>query len=173
MIKLNDLQNFNCPAWESIPDIELYMDQVLSLIDKHFSVFGYEGESSLTSSMINNYVKMKIVPPPAKKRYTREHIALFFMLTVLKRVLSIKSIGELFALLQKEMPTENVYRVFCRELNSAVDYIVCVKTGKKSVGSGSKELYGSSLALKCAIDSFANMILAEMIIEEELIIPSE
>ena len=56
------------PLWQEIPDIPLYMDQVLSLIGQYLSGLPGASAKELTSSMVNNYVKMGAVPAPVKKR---------------------------------------------------------------------------------------------------------
>ena len=64
-----EVLNFHCPRWKELPEIDLYMDQVVSILEKYLSVFmEYEGEKIITPTMINNYVKQKVVDPPIKKR---------------------------------------------------------------------------------------------------------
>lgn len=166
MLKIEELGSFRCPAFDVIPDIELYMDQVLSLTDKYFAPLCEDnGEGCITSSMINNYVKMKIVPPPEKKRYKREQIALIFMITVLKRVLSMNRIGELFVQLHEKHTTKEIYGIFEKEVNAAVSYISQVGHGAEGAFTmHCSGLYGPSLALKCAVDSFSNVVLSELLI---------
>ena len=78
-----------------LPDIDLYMDQVLALSEKYFGAFSDSNEVGITSSMLNNYVKQKVIPSPDKKRYNKEHLARFLMICILKRVLSIAKIKQL------------------------------------------------------------------------------
>ena len=60
---------------EDIPNIELYMDQVTTFMEEQLaSTKRYEDDKILTKTMINNYAKNKLLPPPEKKRYSREHI---------------------------------------------------------------------------------------------------
>lgn len=82
---------------EDIPGIDLYMDQVTTFMDKALARFKrFEGDKVLTKTMINNYTKAKIFPPPIKKKYTRTHIMLLIMIYHLKSILSIRDIGILF-----------------------------------------------------------------------------
>ncbi|MFA7206355.1 MAG: DUF1836 domain-containing protein, partial [Saccharofermentanales bacterium] len=56
--------------WEALPDLDLYMDQVLTYMDRQLSLFQKDEENKLlTSSMINNYVKDGLIPRPEKKKY--------------------------------------------------------------------------------------------------------
>ena len=104
------------PTWESLPDLELYMDQVISLLCK--SLYGDKGEQNgaekqITPAMINNYVKMGLIAPPVKKKYTRTHIATLLMICVLKQALSIQEIKDLFSFGITEETLPQVYNYFC------------------------------------------------------------
>ena len=69
------IADFHMPRWEELPEIDLYMDQVIAIAEKYLRPITAEGDNLLTQAMINNYVKNGIVPPPIKKRYGREHMA--------------------------------------------------------------------------------------------------
>ena len=63
---------------EDIPNIELYMDQVTTFMDQHFSNSKrYKDDKTLTKTMINNYTKNKLMPPPIKKKYSKNQIYLY------------------------------------------------------------------------------------------------
>ena len=64
------LQTVRLPRWEELPDLELYMDQVLSLIRKYLLPYSGFDDNGLTASMVNNYVKAGILPAPVKKLST-------------------------------------------------------------------------------------------------------
>ena len=82
---------------EDIPNIDLYMDQVTTFMDKGLAQYKRnEQDKILTKTMINNYTKAKIFPPPVKKKYSRAHLMLLIMIYHLKSILSIKDIGVLF-----------------------------------------------------------------------------
>ncbi|KXL53198.1 hypothetical protein CLNEO_11690 [Anaerotignum neopropionicum] len=82
---------------DDIPNIDLYMDQVTTFMDKALGRYKrYEDDKILTKTMINNYTKAKIFPPPLKKKYTPTHLMLLIMIYHLKAVLSIRDIGILF-----------------------------------------------------------------------------
>lgn len=84
------------PRWDELPDIDLYLDQVLTLLDKYLGPFLPEnGGHALTASMINNYVKLRIVPAPVKKRYGRIQLAYLVVIGLLKQVLSIPDVKAL------------------------------------------------------------------------------
>ena len=89
--------------WEAYPNIDLYMDQVLGVVDKQLS-FYYRDPTNrvMTASMVNNYVKQQLLPPPVKKKYRREQVTRLVMIGILKQVLSIAQIGKLLDLLSEE-----------------------------------------------------------------------
>ena len=90
-----ELETFRLPHWEELPDLELYMDQVRTLVDRYLSpVIQGEKHPLLTSSMVNNYVKLGLIPAPVKKRYNKEHVAFLLAITTLKQVLTIPEIKE-------------------------------------------------------------------------------
>ena len=90
---------------EDIPDIELYMDQVITFMDDHFaSLKRYEGDKMLTKTMINNYSKNKLLPSPEKKKYGKDHMLLLIFIYYFKNVLSIKDINSILTPL-----TENFF----------------------------------------------------------------
>lgn len=73
-----------------IPKIDLYMDQVTTFMDQALTPYKRSSDGKvLTKTMINNYTKAKVLPPPVKKKYGRMHIMLLIMIFHLKTVLSI------------------------------------------------------------------------------------
>lgn len=87
---------------EDIPDIPLYMDQITTFMEtKLDSCKRYPEDKLLTKTMINNYTKNKLIPPPEKKKYSRDHLILLIYIYYMKDFLSISDIK---AILQ---PLEN------------------------------------------------------------------
>ena len=74
-----------------MPSIELYKDQLVSVLSEYMESF-FADEKLITSSMINNYVKQKIIKPPVNKKYDREHLAFLYVLCLLKKYVSIEQI---------------------------------------------------------------------------------
>lgn len=90
------LQGYSLPDWEALPALPLYMDQVVYLLNQYLSVPpAQEEERAVTPAMINNYVKLKIIPAPVKKRYSREHLAYLLMVCVMKQTLNTADIRRL------------------------------------------------------------------------------
>lgn len=83
---------------EEMPQIELYLDQVLTLVTEGLQFMAAPDETLLTGSMVNNYVKQHVVPAPRKKRYTRRHLAHLLFVTAFKRVFSIAEVSQMLEL---------------------------------------------------------------------------
>ena len=101
--------------WDALPDFGLYMDQVIVLIER--ALEGVLPKGGLTKSMVNNYVKVGLIPRPAGKKYDREHLALLLMICILKQALSMEEIARVLAVLC-EKDVESGYARFCREFAS-------------------------------------------------------
>ncbi len=88
---------------DDIPNIDLYMDQVTTFMEKHLgSTRRYEDDKIMTKTMINNYAKNDLLPPPEKKKYNKEHIMLLVFIYYLKNILSISDIDRLLKPLRDE-----------------------------------------------------------------------
>ena len=93
---LNELNNFSFKNYEELPNIDLYMDQVVTFLDKQLYIFQNNTlDKQITSSMINNYVKGEVLPSPISKKYNREHLALIEEICTLKQVLSIADVKQI------------------------------------------------------------------------------
>lgn len=88
---------------QSIPNLDLYMDQVITLFEEKLAHTKRNTEDKLlTKTMINNYAKDKLLMPAKKKKYTREHIILMILLYELKQILTISDIKDLFGTIVKD-----------------------------------------------------------------------
>lgn len=87
----------------NIPNLDLYMDQVITLFeDKLAHTKRHEDDKLLTKTMINNYTKDKVLMPAVKKKYTKNHILLMVLLYDLKQILMIGDIKDLFSTMIEE-----------------------------------------------------------------------
>ncbi len=102
-------------ALDEIPQIDLYMDQVIQLFENKFNeTKRYEDDKVLTKTMINNYAKGKLIFPIQNKKYSKKHLILMSLIYQLKGALSINDIKvTLQAINQKiikeEMELESFY----------------------------------------------------------------
>lgn len=93
---LNSLSRIDYIKSEDIPNIDLYMDQVTTFMDAHLSASKrYPDDKILTKTMINNYAKNDLLPPPLKKKYSKEHLLVMIFIYYFKGILSITDIQAL------------------------------------------------------------------------------
>ena len=102
---------YRLPAWEQIPDLGLYMEQVVLLLRQYLDYLPPELKQPepITAAAINNYVRTRLLPEPRKKRYYRVHIAYLIMICTLKQALRL---SELQTLLPGDLPEDEVKRAY-------------------------------------------------------------
>lgn len=110
------LHKYSLPEWDAFPALPLYMDQVTYLLNDYLSLLPAENNEDrlVTPAMINNYVKLKIIPAPVKKRYARVHLAYLVMVCVLKQTLNTSEIRKLLPLNLTEQAARELYTAFVR-----------------------------------------------------------
>ena len=99
---LAELQRIDYVRPEDIPNIDLYMDQVTTFMDKRLAKSRrYDNDKILTKTMINNYSKNNLLPPSEKKKYSPEHMVLLLFIYYFKNFLSINDIQSILAPITK------------------------------------------------------------------------
>ncbi|WP_270277726.1 DUF1836 domain-containing protein [Streptococcus infantarius] len=106
----------NYPKWSELPEIDLYLDQVLLYVNQ-VGKANQQDEKGLTASMINNYVKHGHLEKPVKKKYNRKQVARLIVITALKNVFSIQEISQTLALLTAEDQSQKHYDDFVACMN--------------------------------------------------------
>ena len=120
-IDFETVMKIHIPRWNELPEIDLYLDQVVNYIEKYLGQYNVNKEDKIiTKTMINNYVKQGIMPAPTKKKYNREHIAYLIVICVLKQVYSISDIGKLIALTIQYFDLSKAYNRFCANLEVSI-----------------------------------------------------
>lgn len=145
--KLSDLRPV---AWENMPDIPLYMDQLISYMPRQ--LLDFESGETLTSAMVNNYIKANLMPRAKEKRYERIHIVMLTAICMLKHVLSAKELGRLLDLYDTIGAPDDFYG----RLTGALD-----KERKQILSSLSPEMSQEQLrdaALELAIGAYARQL---------------
>ena len=101
---------------EDIPDEEMFMEQVTTFMEEHLkNNVRNEDEKTLTKTMINNYTKNKMMPPPVKKRYSRDHLIFLIYIYYMKSVMSISDIQKMMEpLLDEDMTSEKLYEIYTK-----------------------------------------------------------
>jgi len=157
-----EIESFHLPRWNELPTIDLYIDQLVSLLEQYLS--GYikndneKEEKIVTKTMINNYVKHGIIKPPLNKKYNKEHVASLFVIFVLKQVYSINDIKRLIHLAIETSPIELAYNRFCSELEKAIRIVFAEKNYIKN-----SRLSEEQYILRNVVQSFANKLYVQKI----------
>ena len=118
------LNDYRLPEWKEIPDLGLYMEQVIDLLKQYLDYLPPElkEEQFITASTIHNYVRTKIMPEPRKKKYYREHIAYLIVILTLKQSLSIALIRKLIPMGMTGEAVERAYSAYVRQHSLAAKY---------------------------------------------------
>lgn len=152
------LAAYHLPRWDELPDMELYMDQVTGQLDKYLTVLCTpDCTHFITASMINNYVKLHLVPAPIKKRYNRTHLAYLVIVCLLKQVLSIPEIKQLLELQMQNTCVQDAYDAFCSAQEHAFADI-CTRALAQSAA-----LDATTLAVQLAVQAAACKSLTQKI----------
>lgn len=157
-----DIKNFHLPRWDELPNIDLYIDQLVSFLEQYLA--GYikndneKEEKIITKTMINNYVKHKAIKAPVNKKYNKEHMASLFVIFILKEVYSIHEIEKLISLAIQTSPIELAYDRFCSELEKAIRIVFAEKNYVKN-----SRLSQEQYILRNVVQSFANKLYVQRV----------
>jgi len=156
-----DILNFHIPRWEELPNIDLYMDQVVSFIEESltdlFPAKNDKEDKFITKTMINNYVKQGILNPPINKKYNRTHLARLIVICMLKQVYSINDINALITLALETSGIEISYNKFCMLVERAIDSTF----KKEEFVYPNEELTNERYLLKTVVQTFVNKLYVQ------------
>ena len=145
---IDALTGSRLPAWDSLPDFGLYMDQMLSLVER--SLPGLRSVSGLTPAMINNYVKAGLIDRPQGKKYSRDALSQLLMIVILKQTLTQENMKALLHPAENT-PTREIYEAFL--------------TAQENIAARFQTMEGVS-PLTCALES-ATLSLAFRLMQPE------
>lgn len=185
MKKCQDFLSFKNAEVEDIPDIDLYMDQVTGYIDTVLDKFKIdENDKILTKTMINNYVKAKVIDQPVKKKYNKDQIMELIMIYHLKNIISISDIDRIYKLAKNQCSeteneikeeeessetiyaTEDIYKVFL-EVQKEVFKEAKIKFEKHTnIDTNTSKEDTIRLILKLVLEADVNKRLAELMFKE-------
>ncbi len=155
---------------ETIPNIDLYMDQVTTFIESALSdCKRNKNDKILTKTMINNYAKAKIFPPPQKKKYTKNHIMLLIMIYHLKSILSISDISRLLKPVTEEL-TKNVQSPLLEMIYS--DFVELQKQNQKNIAMVLENNYMQNTIVSPQYHQYENETIQNIIVVLQLVIQS-
>lgn len=158
-------QTDSLPAWEAIPNFGVYMDQVVTLLEQYLSFLPEGGERIVSSSAINNYVRLKIMPAPVKRKYYRIHLAYLLMILPMKQSISIADIPRILPADTDEAGVRAAYEDYAAQFRKTAQFFnVQVADVLGSVEEGPDRSGLSRLALESVLISSFARILAEQLI---------
>lgn len=157
---LKQTANYTLPRWNNLPDLALYKDQLITLVEQYVKPVWIGEAPIVTQSMVNNYVKNGMMPAPIKKRYHREQLAYLIVITFLKQVMSMDEIkrgieSETIAL----KSVESAYNIFCDKQEAALQNL---STNKAPVPEDTELL--SSLVIDLVTRTFATKLMTRKIL---------
>lgn len=154
-ISRDEIANFHCPRFDELPTVALYKEQVIIYIEEILGSINFAyNQKILTPTMINNYVKQKVVNPPKDKKYTNKHIAYLIVVCVLKQILTIQEICQLINKQIEICKIEDAYNLFCVELENAMVSVFITRDFSKEIYDKTASL--ETVVLKSTVMSFAH-----------------
>lgn len=155
-------ESYHLPTWDELPEIEFYMDQVIEYINGYMRVFEDNG-NHITPSMINNYVKLGLIPPPVKKKYSKAHIANLIVITIIKQVSVISMIKDAILVQMKISGGRGAYNIFCSELTKSISGMHKAVSNQKIYID--EDLSADNIAVKAICNALSNKIIAVKAVE--------
>ena len=119
MASRNSVRNISLPGWEELPKESLYMEQVTTFVNQCLPDFATGSKAALTPTMINNYVKARVIPAPVKKKYSCETVAMLIVIVTLKPLFNIQEIGEIIQSVIRDHPVDTAYEFYRNTLQNA------------------------------------------------------
>lgn len=155
---MDSVSNLHIPRWEELPNLELYLDQVVTIIENYLKdlIPTNKEDKIITKTMINNYVKHGILKPPVNKKYDRTHISRLIVICILKQIYSINDISLLIKLALETSSIEISYNKFCISLEKSI-----VSIFEKKEYIDEEEMTQERYLLKYVVQSFANKLFVQ------------
>lgn len=171
---------------DEMPEVELYMDQVVSLLNKELAVYKEKEQDVFTKSMVSNYVKHKVLPKPENKKYNKEHMVILNMIFQLKSIFQMDEMKVLFksfvenheSILEEQYDMEGLYDSLLRNrdkeilqmtnhIHEDIEYVKAVMEEMGTSDDDAHEIMGVILIL--AIQSNAYRLMARKLLNEYFI----
>ena len=152
------LETLRFPRWHELPEFELYMDQVIALAEKYLSALTPDNKGLLTPSMINNYVKSGVLPPPKNKKYNRTHLAMLMVICAEKSVLEISSVSDIIHKSIDAGGIETVWDQFAQMYETAI--AAAAKKARLAASASDSDDIFSFIAIENALNAGAARTVA-------------
>ena len=158
-------KQFHIPRFDELPTVPLYKDQVIIYLENLVSRLNiYSDDKLLTPTMINNYVKQKVVSPPKDKKYNEKHLAYLIVVCVLKQVFTLQEICNLINIQIEHCDIKVAYNYFCTEFEAALESVFITRDfSYKSFASVSTQ---QSELVRSAVRSVAHKVYIQKQIKD-------
>ena len=168
----NIIDKFHIPRWEELPNIALYLDQVVTLVNSYLSLAlsstldNRKDNAVLTKTMINNYVKYNLIDAPEKKKYGKNQLAKIFVICILKQVYSMSDINALINIALTSVEIQTSYNQFCIQFENALKCAFSQKDFTVKTANNTNNQYLLKVVLlSCAYKIYTTNITQEKKIE--------
>ena len=151
------IRNFRLPRYRELPDVGLYLEQVVRYVNRYMILDGNE----LTPSMVSNYVKQKLIPGPVNKSYGAESIAYLLFLAYTKMVVPLGDIHFMIDIQKNSYGIAVAYDYFCDEFENLLQFVYGVREQPAKVGKDNTE---EKELMRSALLSVAHKIFLEQYI---------
>lgn len=162
---LDELDRFELTTYEKLPDIDLYMDQMITYLERQLNTFALSSlDKQITSSMINNYVKGDCIPSPLAKKYNKEHIALILQICLLKKAINISDIKQILDSNYQNADFMETYNDFANKATETLHQISHETAEKLAEIETNNQNELLKLALELSLVANANVLIAKRIL---------
>lgn len=157
---------FHIPRFNELPRVPLYKDQVITYLENLVKEINIDNEEKiLTPTMLNNYVKQRVVSPPKDKKYNEKHLAYLIVVCLLKQVFSLQEICELINIQIESCPIEVAYNYFCSEVEQAIKAVFSTRDFSYPIATGT--ITNESQILRSTVMAVANRIFIKSKLQEK------
>ncbi len=169
------ISNFSLPSWDTIPNFGLYMDQVILLLTQYLEIILYtagneaaetEEQKVFTAAAINNYVRLKIMPAPIKKKYYRVHIAYLIMIFTLKQSLGINLLKEIIPEGLSEEQVKSLYSSYVKKHHEvSLSFVDTVRRNTSGIldSTGSEHAVSDLIVEEALTAGFAKIFTEKLV----------
>ena len=176
LASLNRIENIKL---EDIPNIDLYMDQLTTFMEEKLrKTTRYPNEDKvLTKTMINNYAKNDLLPPPVRKKYSKDHLILLIFIYYFKNILSINDIQTLLGPVKERFHTSDtdnltlsdIYKVLCEQDAQEVEAVKEDVTRKYHIAQEAFTDAPEELKDKMQMFSFVSLLSYDVYVKKLII----
>ncbi len=176
---IKKIENFKLPDYKSIPQIPLYMEQVIAYVSETLEPLYDKDTTLLTPFMVNNYVKAKMINPPQMKKYNTNHIGYLLSISLLKNVVSMRDLATIIEMDKGfAKDKEKIYDYFkdmhdevlknqAHRVKTRLDAIErSTKRNKKQKDDKDESLNLAYIALRLYVESETSKMIADSIMSK-------